>query len=76
VLWRIGVLDLLVGDFVSGLTLIGPLIYAIRKLKEEGDYTWLYHPLVYFIIPLIYVIILLTTRRGISLLLTSAKRSS
>jgi glycosyltransferase involved in cell wall biosynthesis len=67
---------MLVGDFVSGLTLIGPLVYAIRKLKEEGDYAWLYHPLVYFIIPLIYVIVLLTTRRGISLILTGAKGSS
>lgn len=66
---------MLVRDFITGLTLICPLIYAKRKLKEEGDYAWLYHPIIHLIIPLIYIIVLLTTRRGISMLLSSAKKS-
>jgi glycosyltransferase involved in cell wall biosynthesis len=63
----------LLWDFISGLTLMGPLIYAVRKLKEERDYAWLYHPLICFMIPLIYMIVLLSTRKGISLLYTILK---
>lgn len=64
----------LLRDFISGLTLIGPMVYAVRKVKKERDYAWLYHPIIYFVIPMIYMIILSTNRKGIFLLLALAKR--
>jgi glycosyltransferase involved in cell wall biosynthesis len=53
---------------ISTIALVGPLIYAVRKLKEDNDPAWLYHPVASMAVLIICLIVFLTNRKGISLL--------
>jgi glycosyltransferase involved in cell wall biosynthesis len=56
---------------LAGLTLISPMTYAAKKFKKERDRAWLYHPVICFVVPIIYLVIFLTNRKGRSLFIKS-----
>lgn len=45
---------------LEGITVIGPLAFAIKKIKRHRDNAWLYYPILNFLTILIYAIILVT----------------
>lgn len=53
---------------MSTITLLGPLIYTARKLKEDNDHAWLYHSVASITVLIMCLIVFLTNRKGISLL--------
>ena len=65
--------SILVRDVLNGLTFIGPLLYAVKQFKNDRDYAWFYHPIVYFLIPLTYALVLIGTPKGVALFLNSQK---
>jgi hypothetical protein len=64
---------ILVRDVLNGLTVIGPLLYAVKQFKNDRDYAWFYHPIVYFLIPLTYALVLIGTPKGFALFLNRQK---
>lgn len=63
----------LLRNVLSSFSLIVPTIYAIKKSREDRDTAWLYHPILLFLRFPILTIILLTSRKGITLLFQAIK---
>jgi len=55
-------------QFLKALTIIIPLIYAVRMFKIEREYAWFYHPFVLFLVAIIYLILIPIKIKQISIL--------
>jgi glycosyltransferase involved in cell wall biosynthesis len=54
---------------LSNLIIISPLMFALKKMRKDPDYAWLYYPITSLLVPTTYAIVLLTSPKGRALLL-------